>query len=386
MINILYLHSSAEMYGADKVLLELLKGLDKTKFNPIVILPCDGILVDTLKRENIETEIIPYPILRRQYFNPKGILQYGRDYFKYSKQILNFVKDKNIKLLHINTTAVLEGIYLKKKLNVPLIWHVHEILLRPRMLYKYLSFLVGKYADTTVVVSNSVKNHILNSGLVKREQIKIIYNGVDHKVYRNDFDTIYLHDEFGIPNNALVVGMIGRVNAWKGQGDFLKAVEPILKKHKNVYTVLIGGVFKGQEWRMDELKGKVKAMTNNNRIVVRDFRNDTPQLHNLFDVFVLPSTDPDPLPTVVLEAMATGKPVIGYRHGGICEMVKDGHNGLLAEVRNPEDLAVKIDTLLQSKELRDRMGRNSRERLLEHFSIESYTQNFSNEYKKLTGK
>ena len=101
-------------------------------------------------------------------------------------------------------------------------------------------------------------------------------------------------------------------------------------------------------------------------------------------MFVLPSTNPDPLPTVVLEAMATGKPIVGYKHGGVCEMVKDGHNGLLANVCDPEDLAGKIDLLLSDEALRIQMGTNSRKRLLECFSIESYIENYSNEYDSLT--
>lgn len=82
MKNILYLHAGAEMYGADKVLLELLKGLDKTQYNPIVVLPNDGVLVEALREEGITTEVIPYPILRRKFFNPKGILEYGSSYIK----------------------------------------------------------------------------------------------------------------------------------------------------------------------------------------------------------------------------------------------------------------------------------------------------------------
>ena len=100
----------------------------------------------------------------------------------------------------------------------------------------------------------------------------------------------------------------------------------------------------------------------------------------------MPSTNPDPLPTVVLEAMATGKPVVGYKHGGVCEMVKDGYNGLLAEVRNPEDLAAKIESLLIDENRRKEMGENSRKRLLENFSIEAYVQNYSNEYDRLIGE
>lgn len=87
MQKILYLHAGAEMYGADKVLLELIKGLDKDAFEAHVILPNDGVLVDALKKVGAKVKVIDYPILRRKYFNPKGILEYFGSYNRYSKQI-----------------------------------------------------------------------------------------------------------------------------------------------------------------------------------------------------------------------------------------------------------------------------------------------------------
>ena len=116
------------------------------------------------------------------------------------------------------------------------------------------------------------------------------------------------------------------------------------------------------------------------------YRTDTKFIHKLYDIFVLPSINPDPLPTVVLEAMATGKPIIGYKHGGICEMVKDGYNGFLAKVRDVKDLSEKINILLENDDLRKQMGQNSRNRMLEKFSIKSYINNYSNEYDKLFEK
>ena len=88
MKNILYIHSAAELYGADIVLLNLIKGLNRSEFTPYVILPCDGELVNKLKENDIHVEVIEYPILRRQYFNLKGIIKYIVDYLKYSRELV----------------------------------------------------------------------------------------------------------------------------------------------------------------------------------------------------------------------------------------------------------------------------------------------------------
>ena len=137
MKNILYLHAGAELYGADIVLLELLKNINKNKYNPYVVLPCNGPLVNKLRENNINVEVIEYPILRRKYFNPIGMVNYIKDYIKYSNRLKNICKREKIDFIHTNTTAVLEGVYLKKKLSIPHIWHIHEIIVKPKL---YINF------------------------------------------------------------------------------------------------------------------------------------------------------------------------------------------------------------------------------------------------------
>lgn len=378
MKNILYLHAGAEMYGADKILLELVTGLDKSKFHPIVVLPNDGILKDKLIENDIETYVVHYPILRRKYFNLKGIINYGLNYFGKSNEIAKLLKNKRIDIIHANTTAVLEGIYLKKKLKCKLVWHVHEIILKPAIINKTISYLIGRYADKCVAVSKAVKRHLIDSKFIDEDKVEVIYNGVDTERFNPNVENKHLYKEWNIPDEAIKVGMIGRVNAWKGQNDFLDAAEGLLKKYFNLYIFIVGSAFAGEEWRVDELKKKIADSKNRDRIVFSEFRTDTPEIHSFFDVLVLPSTNPDPLPTVVLEAMGCGTPVIGYNHGGVTEMVINGETGLLAEVKNSKDLGKKIQQVLESDYRL--MGQKARDRAVKNFSEYSFINNFSKVY------
>ena len=386
MINILFLHAGAEMYGADKVMLDLIRNLDRTRYNSLVILPSEGVLVDALIQEGIAVEVILYPILRRKFMTAKGIFRYGFDLIKYSRALTKIARKRKIDLLHVNTSAVLEGCIIRSKLRIPMLWSLHEIILRPKIVFRITSWLIAKYANSAVSDSNAVKAHIESSGYFTDHPIKAIYNGVNADMFNPDNDCKYLRKEWNIPQGALVIGMMGRVNSWKGQGDFLQAATILMAKHPSVYTVFIGSAFEGEEWRETELRNAIAASPYQDRIILDGYRTDSKGIYKLYDVFVLPSTNPDPLPTVVLESMATGKPIVGYRHGGVCEMVKDGYNGLLAEVGNPDDLAAKIKILLEDDSLREEMGRNSRKRLLETFSIESYIRNYSDEYDRLMEK
>lgn len=383
MENILYLHAGAEMYGADKVLLELVKRLDKEKFTPHVILPEEGILAEKLRENNIIVEIIEYPILRRKYFNPKGLINYILDYKKYSKQLVDYSKKNNIDIIHNNTTAVLEGMELKRKLKIPLIWHVHEIIVKPKVVSSVINAFMGMYANRIVTVSEAVAKHVKQSRFIKENQVKVIYNGVDNNEFYKMEST---KEEFNISKDKKVVGMIGRVNAWKGQGDFLEAVVPLLKENKSYVAFLAGSCFAGEEWREEELDEKIRKSGVAEQIIRIPYFKETVKLYNLFDVFALPSTNPDPLPTVVLEAMACGKPVVGYRHGGVCEMVKENVNGLLVEVRNTKELSCAIQNLLENDKIRKEFENNSLVRQKKEFSLESYIHNFEKEYGEVREK
>lgn len=382
MKNILYLHAGAEMYGADIVLLQLMKNLDKSKYKLHIILPCDGPLVDKMKAIGAEVKVLPYPILRRKYFNPKGIIQYANEYMDKNKVLVQYCKDNNIEIIHSNTMAVLQGGYLRKKLNIFNVWHIHEIITKPKFVNKILCKIISKRANRVVAVSNAVRNHLLNTGYFTKTPVDVIYNGVDNDVFNESNKTDYLRKHYGIKDGEIVVGMIGRVNSWKGQESFLQAINEFLPKYPNVKAIMVGGVFNGEEWRMDQLKKAVNESPCKDRIIIDDYREDSKNLHCLFDIFVLPSTSPDPLPTVVLEAMASAKPVIGYRHGGVTEMVKENFNGFFAEVNNPLDLSATIEKLLDNDDLRIQMGQNSALRQREEFSLVSYVKNFEKLYDK----
>lgn len=380
MKRILYLHAGAEMYGADKVLLELIKGLDSKEFEAHVILPNDGVLVEALRQVGAKVSVLDYPILRRKYFNPKGIADYIRSYNFYAKQIALYAREHSIDMVHNNTAAVLEGIYLKRKLKLSLIWHVHEIIVKPKAISDFINMLMGRYADKIVTVSQAVANHIKQSPFIKDSQVEVIYNGVDNAVYY-PMDASSIREKFDIAQDALVIGMIGRVNAIKGQNDFIEAVEPLLEKNEQAVAFLAGGVFPGEEWRLEELDKRIASSSVVSQIHRIDYYDKTSELYNMFDIFVLPSIKPDSLPTVVLEAMACSKPVVGYNNGGIAEMVVDDKSGCLVKPNRPQELSNAISLLLDSSEKREKFGRVGYQRQKELFSLESYIKNFSELYK-----
>lgn len=281
--------------------------------------------------------------------------------------------------------AVLEGIYLKKRLQAKLIWHVHEIIEKPKIISDFLNFLVGKYADECVAVSVAVKKHLITSKYICDKKVIVIYNGIDSKIFNSNVSYGYLFKDFQIPVNSIRIGVIGRINSWKGQNDFLDATVPLLGKYPTLYLFIIGSAFSGEEWRVDKLKDRILTEKYNSRIIYSPFRRDNAAVQSFLNVLVLPSTNPDPLPTVVLEAMACGKPVVGYAHGGIKEMVKNGYNGYLEPPHNKKALSKSLDRLIGNEDKRKTLGRNSQKRQKEYFSVSYFVNSFSKVYEQMVG-
>ena len=131
-----------------------------------------------------------------------------------------------------------------------------------------------------------------------------------------------------------------------------------------------------ENWRI-----KIASLPHSDRIIFSEFRKDNYAVEHFFDILILPSTSPDPLPTVVLESMGCGRAVIGYAHGGVTEMVKDEYNGLLVDPLNKIALQKSVKSCI-SKKTYKRFGINSRRRLVEKFSLNMFINNFVNLYNK----
>lgn len=383
-IRILFLHTGAELYGADQILLSIVTNLDKQKFKPIVILPNDGPLREELKKNQIATEIIPYPIIRRQCFTPVGIISYIKEFRRSIKILSALVKQKKIDIIHNNTIAVLEGVYLKRKLKLKLISHVHEMLDDPKIVAKFLYKIHLNNCDKMIAVSHAVKNHIENILKITSSKLVVIHNGIHAP--KNEHNLTAQHkyyNEFNLPKTAKVVAIIGRINAIKGQNDFIESMSAIITKDNNIYGLIIGDAFSGQEWRINELREKIKEKGLEDRIIYCGFRKDVDKIYEIIDLLILSSVKYDSFPTVVLEAMSRGIPTVAYKCGGVEEMIENGHNGHLVKQGDVKEMSKKIEHVLANDNTLRIMQKQSKIFFKQHFTNKTFISNLQTQYEDL---
>ncbi|RZL52038.1 MAG: glycosyltransferase [Pedobacter sp.] len=303
-MNILILGTSSDLYGGSKILSIVAKILADNNHKPIVVLSEKGELVDELNKLGVEVRIIRLGILRRKYFSVPGIINRISVTSKAWKSLSILIEDEKIDILYSNTTGVLIGAFLARRKKIKHIWHIHEIITKPKIFTRVLSFLIEKYSHNIIVVSNAVKQHWEKH--IRKQSITRIYNGIDTSIYGQNEGL--LKQELNLNNNDFLIGMIGRVNHWKGQDYFIDIAKLILEKQPNVKFVIAGDAYPGNEHLVDKLVNRIENENLKKAIHYIGYRTDIPNILNSLDVFVLPSTSPDPFPTVILEAMASSKP------------------------------------------------------------------------------
>lgn len=371
--NILYLHETAKFSGAEESLLNLIRFLDREKFTPFFILPEPGQFAKKLQEADIKVFVIPLPKIR-------GIL----GVWPCAKKLFKIARENNIHLLHTNSTRThMYGIYVARKLKIPIIWHERNVLVHERIdLDRLFSFL----PDTIICNSLAIANRFLADKNLP-EKVKIIYNGVDTQRFNPTVDPKPIREEFNIRPDEVLIGIGSRFNPIKGHETFFLAAATLLQDKILItpqlrFLVIGGAVFDKDKRREKYLKDLVRELNISESVTFAGVRDDMPQIYAAMDIFVLPSLT-EGCGRVILEAMASGKPVVATNTGGTPEIVKDKISGFLIKPRKPALMAERISWLVNNPERAKKMGEEGRKLAQEKFRIETNVAKIEEVYKEL---
>ena len=385
--NILVVHNNNDLYGGDKVLLELLSRLDRTRFVPFVVLPTDTRHINRfsphLDKLGIEYRFVPLGILRRRYFKLWRLPRFAFEVLTGARALLKIIKEKKIALVHTNTNTILASAIAARMKRLPHIWSIHELVLEPAVVRNALHFLIPRMATKVVTVSRAVRDHMFKDAPQFADRFEFILGGIDVEPFLHEEGRMRVRREWGLNDDELLVGMVGRVTRWKGQSVFAEMAKLLLQRYPNVKFAAVGGVFDTESFYLEQFKEQVRTLGIESNFIIDDFRADMPDVFAALDIFVLPSTLPEPFGLVVIEAMASGKPVVATAPGGPSETIVDGTTGYLVQPSDPEGMGAAVEKLLVDRELRARMGATGRKRACEVFSLPRYVKDFEELYGRL---
>jgi sugar transferase (PEP-CTERM/EpsH1 system associated) len=368
--KILYLITDLKFGGAQTVLLELLKRLDRQRFSPHVACLFGG---ESPLGKRIDALGVPLVDL--------GLKTWWRVDALW--RLYRLLRSQRPAILHASLFhAVFSARIIGRLAGVPVVisWRQNVNIGGKRR--EWVNRLTAPLDDCVIAVSEEVRQAEIREASVKPAKVQLIYNAIDPYNYATGdhlslaSNRERLLQELDIPEQAFLVGTVGRLHPQKGFSQLLEAFAAVQSKIPRARLVIVG-----------EGELRVKLMKRANDLGISAYatfaghREDIPALLSALDVFVLPSLW-EGLPMALLEAMASGLPVVASAVGGIPEVVVEGETGLLVPAGDVKGL-VEALCVLSDENLRRRMGQAGQARVCDLFSIQHLVSRIENLYTEL---
>jgi glycosyltransferase involved in cell wall biosynthesis len=365
-INLGVLVSTLTVGGAEQVLLELLRNIDRNRFDiQVFFLQDPGIIGKELEKLDIQLTTN----IRKNRLDVFTIFRL-RKLFVLKKIESLLLLDHRDTLFYGVPAARLAGV-------CPVINWEHVTFMRyswHRLTMFARRVVVHLGVDNVVAVARGHKDYIAREEKIPARKITAIYNGVDPEKFRSDLTREQARNNLGLTSAVKVVSIIAVLRPDKAHEVFLKAARKVLEQNPGTHFLVIGdGPLKAR------LEAQAKLAGIDEHVHFLGFRRD---LHNILpaiDVNVLSSKPlQETLSVAALEAMSAGIPMVCTRVGFMDEIVIDGETGYLVDVDDPVGLARKILEILDDEDLRLKMGQNARKMVDETFNIRLMTRSFEN--------
>jgi len=247
---------------------------------------------------------------------------------------------------------------------------------------EFLLRWTDRWAVKSTIICQTAGNRMVKNGIVPEAKLIVIYNGIDTKSF--DIHTTQqkaeIQEELGYPSKKALLLAVGRLHKQKGYPYLLESINLLKNQGHPVELAIVGT---GE--MLPHLEQQVKKLDLEDCVRFLGVRDDVPRLMAIADVFVLSSLW-EGLPGVVLEAMASGLPVVSTSVGGAVELVVDGETGFLVPLKDPVAMADAVSHILAlSEEDRALMGRAGRNRVEQNFTLDKMVSAYEKLYAECLG-
>jgi glycosyltransferase involved in cell wall biosynthesis len=365
-----HLASRSAPTGAERVLELIARGLAERGHRVAVSAPGVWAFDGSLAEAGVDLRSIPVRCcwLVQADRQPawRQLLRAGRFFMPDpgTKALESFLLEFQPDVVHVNCLPHLRGAAAARSSGCPVVWHIHEIM-PPGARRRWFAARLRRHADRVVAVSEAVAEWIQEEGL--EAMLDVVHNGVDVPQRLPDRESA--REAFGLPAGATVFGLFSQLVPHKGAIDFVRAAHQMAIDIPDAWFLVAGH---GPPSFVATLQRTIADGPAADRMRVVPPQPEIWQLMAAVDVLALTTLWPDPLPRVVMEAMASGRPVVAYGGGGVPEMVVDGETGLLCASGHVDGLSSAMGRLAADEGLRRQMGAAGERRARELFSVERH--------------
>jgi glycosyltransferase involved in cell wall biosynthesis len=366
MISVLYLQSTSEIGGSDVSLLRIVEALDRTKVEPHIVIPQDGPLVESFRKAGCGVHLLP---AMRKLTRQQGIAYLGRyvaGYVPAARAIARLVRREGIALVHTNSIHNLYGFLAARWTGRPHVWHIREIVVQSRALQRFEVELAKRFSTRIVVMSDAIAEMFRGRGGQAPGHMIKVYDGVDlDSFHPRQRANNRIRRELGVPETVPLLGIVTRLDPWKGVEVFLEAASLVRRAVPEARFLVCGGEIAGREGYEASLRRLAETLGIAPAVMFSGWRfspRDMPEVYGALDVSVQCPVHPEPYGLANVEAMASAVPGVAVAAGGPLELCVQGETTLLVPPRDPGATAEAAITLLCDPARRVAMGEAGRRR------------------------
>ncbi len=235
-----------------------------------------------------------------------------------------------------------------------------------------VSLFFLKKMDKIIAMSQNIASSLIESG-IDRKKVITLPPAIDTVKFNPSNDGKHIREELNISSASEIILYVGNLMHSKGLHVLVEAFANIIKQKKNCHLIITLELeHDGFEERKHRLQTRIANLNMADKVIILGAVENMPSLMAASDIFVTPYIDtqgPSDYPLAMMEAMATGKCVIGTRVGGIPELLSDNVNGILVRPAHIEDLTNALHTALSSSDIRNRLGAAARKSIEENFTM-----------------
>jgi len=312
------------------------------------VLPDRGELGADLRAAGVEVIVAPVSVIRRGLVNPRGLASLASAASHDAVELRRLIRTRGIALVHSNTSVVLGGAIAAALARVPHVWHVREIYSRFGRTWPVYRRVLGS-ASALPCVSRATA-----AQFPACDRVRVIRDGL--AVDRAPVARAQARRVLGLDPDVPAIAVLGRVSDWKGQDVLVRALAHELLHDRGTIGLIAGDPWPGAQDRLASVLALAAELGVGDRLRLLGFRADVETVYGAADIVAVPSSAPDPLPNAAIEAAAAGCTVLASAHGGLPEIIRDGHTGRLVTPGDAGALAQAARELLDDPGQRARLG------------------------------
>lgn len=300
-------------------------------------------------------------------------------------RLAGYVRRHRIDVLH-TTDRPRDALFttlLARLTGCPYLLHLH-IMWQPQI--GRWTNMALKRCSGVLAISEFTRRSLLDGG-IPDDKIHTVLNAIDPTQFNPEKITPgLLRREWGVGKSTLLIGIVARMIVWKGHMELIEALAKVNTAFPDVRLVIVGALTPegsvGSSPYEEALKQRICELDLTAQVIWAGWHDNMPAVMSDLDVLAVPSWE-EPFGLVVTEAMAMERPVVGYRSGGLPEIITEGVEGLLVPPKDTTALADALMTLLRDSQLRAEMGRRGRRRVLKQFNPQRQCAEVAEVYRRV---